>query len=105
MLRVAAGDERSDAALAELAAVASVVVAAVADQRVGSTARAADATAHGRHAVDERDHLRHVVSVTAGEGEGKRDPCLVDDQVVFGAQPSTVNRARTRRAAPFFACT
>jgi hypothetical protein len=102
---LAAGDLRCDAALAELAAVALRVVAAVCDELVGSATRPADDSAHGRDPVDERDQLADVVAVAACECKGERDACLVDDQVVFGAEPSTVNRARARRAAPFFACT
>jgi hypothetical protein len=45
------------------------------------------------------------MAVAAGECVGERDPALVDDQVVFGAQPSTVDRARARLGAPLFACT
>lgn len=100
----AAGDHRFDPALAELAPVASEVVAAIADELVGSAARPAHGPAHGRYTVDKRDHLGDIVAVAAGEGEGKRDAALVDDQVVFGAQPSTVNRARACLGAPLFAC-
>jgi hypothetical protein len=71
---------------------------------VGSAARPAHGPAHGRYTVDKRDHLGDIVAVAAGEGEGKRDAALVDDQVVFGAQPSTVNRARACLGAPLFAC-
>ena len=105
VLCLAAGDDWLDPPLSELPAVAVVVVAAIADKLVGSAARSPDDAAHGRHTVDQRDQLSDVVAVTAGEREGKRDTALVDQEVVFRAQPSTVNRARARLGAPFFACT
>ena len=105
VLGLAAGDDRCDPSLSQLPAVALGVVAAVAEELVGSAARSTDEAAHGRHSVEQWDQLGDVVAVAAGEREGERDAALVDDQVVFGAQPSTVNRAGARLAAPFFACT
>ena len=105
MLGPAARDHRFDPALAKLPAVAVVVVAAIADQLVRPLAGPADDPAHGRDPVDEREQLCDVMAVAAGERVGERDPALVDDQVVFGAQPSTVNRARARLGAPLLACT
>ncbi len=105
MLGCAARDHRSDPALAEPTPVASVVVAAVSNELIGAAARPADEPAHGRDLVDQRDQLGDVVAVAAGEREGERKAALVDDQVVFRAQPSTVDRARARLGAPLFACT
>ena len=83
--------------------MASEVVAAIADELVGAAARPADEPTHGWYPVDEREQLGDIVAVAAGEGEDERDAALVDDQVVFGAQPSTVNRALARLGAPLFA--
>jgi hypothetical protein len=105
VLGLATRDERLDPSPPKLSAVAVGVVAAVADKLVGSAAGPADDPAHGRYPIEEREQLGDVVAVAAGEGAGERDSALVDDQVVFGAQPSTVNRARARLAAPLFACT
>jgi hypothetical protein len=102
---LAAGDHGLDPTLAEFASVGLRVVAAVGDELVGTAAGAADDPPNRRDGVDERDQLGDVVAVAAGEREGERDAALVDDQVMFGAQPSTVNWARARRPAPFFACT
>jgi len=97
---VASGDLGFDAALAELAAAARVVVAAVAGDAVGAPSRPADLAAHRRHAIDERDQLGAVVAVTARERPGERDPAALDEQVVFGSVSGSINRARARRAAP-----
>jgi hypothetical protein len=102
---LAPGDDRPDSQLPELAPVAVVVVAAVADELGGPSARPADEAAHGRDPVEERDQLGDVVAVAACEREGEWDPALVDDRVMFGAQPSAVNRARARLGVPLFACT
>jgi len=105
VLGVAPRDLRSDPALAELAATAWVVVGAIAGDPVGPPARSADLAAHRRDAIDERNQLRAVVTVTAGERPRERDPAALDEEVMLGARPSAVNRARARRAAPLFACT
>ena len=49
---LAAGDLRSDSALAQLAAVAVVVVAAVGEQPVRSLTRPTDLAAHRRYSID-----------------------------------------------------
>lgn len=102
---LAAGDLRGDAALAQLAAVAVGVVAAVGGQPVGPLTRPADLAAYRRHAVDQRDQLGDVVAVAAGERPGERDAGRIDEEVVFRAVSGSVNRARARLGAPFFACT
>ena len=79
----AAGDLWLDPALAELAAVAVVVVAAVGADPVGPAARTADAAAHRRDPFDERDQLGDVVAVAARERPGERDPGRVDQEVVL----------------------
>ena len=101
----AAGDLRGDAAAAELAAVFVVVVAAVGAEPVGPPARPADFAADGRDTVDERDQLGDVVTVAAGDGPGERDPGRVYEKVMLRAVSGSINRARTRFGAPFFACT
>jgi hypothetical protein len=45
------------------------------------------------------------VAVAAGNAPGERDPRRVDQKVVLGAVSGSINRARARRGAPFFACT
>jgi hypothetical protein len=102
---LAAGDLGPDPARAKLAAVGGVVVAAVSGQSVGATARPADLAAHRWHAVEQRDQLGDVMAVTARDRPGERDPRRVDQEVVFGAVSGSINRARARRGAPFFACT
>jgi hypothetical protein len=101
----APGDLGLDPAAAELATVALVVVAAVCAQSVGSSAWPADLPAHRRHTVDERNQLGHVMSVSARDRPGKRDPGRVYEKVVLGARSGSINRARARFGAPFFACT
>jgi hypothetical protein len=75
---VAACDLGFDAALAELAAAARVVVGAVAGDTVRPPARPADLAAHRRHSVNERDQLGTVVAVAARERPGERDPAALD---------------------------
>ena len=100
-----AGDLGRDPALAQLATVLVVVVAAVGGDAIGSLPRAANNAAHRWNALDERDELGYVVAVAAGERPGERDPRRVYEKVMLGPVSGSINRARARRGAPFFACT
>lgn len=100
---LAAGDLRLDPSLPELAPVLVVVVAAVCGHSLGPPARAADLAAHRRDTLDERDQLGDVVAVATRERPGERDPGRVDQEVVLGAVSGSINRARARFGAPFFA--
>ena len=105
VLAFAAGDLRRDAAATELAPVAVGVVATVGGQPLRPSARATDAAAHRRHRVEQRDQLGDVVAVTARERPGERDPGRVDQEVLLRPVSGSINRARARLGAPFFACT
>jgi hypothetical protein len=105
VLGLAPRDLGRDAALAELAAVAVVVVATIGSEARRSASRPADLAANRRHAVDERDQLSAVVAVAAGQRPGERDPRRVYEKVMLGAVSGSINRARARLGAPFFACT
>jgi len=88
----AGGDPRRDPALAELAAVAVVVVAAVGEQLPRPAAGPAASAPDRRNGIDQRDELGDVVAVAAGEADGQRDAAVVDDQVVRGAGAAAVDR-------------
>jgi hypothetical protein len=105
VLGLAARDLCGDAASAELAPVLVVVVAAVGGDTVGPPPRSPDLAAHRRHALDQWDQLGNVVAVAAGDRPGERDPARVYEKVMLGAVSSSINRARARFGAPFFACT
>jgi hypothetical protein len=105
VLGLAAGDLRRDPALTQFAATSVVVVAAVSADTVGTPPGSAGPAGHRRHAVDERDQLGAVVAVAARERPSERDAGRVDEEVVLGAVSGSINRARARRGAPFFACT
>ena len=105
VLAVSLRDLRSDPALAELPAMAVVVVAAVGGDPRRPPSRPADLAPHRWDAIDERDHLGDIVAVAACEPPGERDPRRVDEEVVLGAVSGSIDRARARLGAPFFACT
>ena len=105
VLGLATSDLRLDVAGAEFAPVLVVVVAAVGGDSVGSPAWSADLAAYRWHALDKRNQLGDVVAVAAGDRPGKRDPGRVYEQVMLGAVSGSINWARARRGAPFFACT
>ena len=99
------GDLGCDPADSDEAAVLVVVVAAVGAHDFGAAAWSADQTADWWHAVDQGDQLGDIVSVAASERPGERDPARIYEQVMLGAVSGSINRARARRGAPFFACT
>ena len=105
VLGLAAGDLGADAAPPELAPVLVVVVAAIGDDTAGSLSRSPDLAAHRWDALDQRDQLRDVIAVSAGDRPGERDPGRVYEKMMLGAVSGSINRARARRGAPFFACT
>ena len=65
MLGLAARDDWFDPAVAYEAAVLVMVVAAISDDAVGTTARPANSAAHRRHGIQQRDQLGDVVAVAA----------------------------------------
>jgi hypothetical protein len=79
-----------------------VVVAAVGDQRPGSSSWPADTAADGRHAVEQLKDLRDVIAVATGQRPGERDPAVYE-QMVLAAPPAAIDRTGTRLGAPFFA--
>jgi hypothetical protein len=105
VLGLAACDRRRDSAPAELAPVLVVVIPPISGDALRPAARPADLAAHRRHALHQRHELGYVVAVAAGDRPGERDAGGVDQEVMLGAASGSVNRARPRRGAPFFACT
>jgi hypothetical protein len=103
MLGLAAGDHRLNASSPKQAAVRVVVVAAVGDHALGATTRSSWPARDGRHVVEQRDQLGDVVAIAARDGPGEREPRAVDEEVVLGAGTASVDRARARFGAPFFA--
>jgi hypothetical protein len=101
----AAGNARSDAALAKLAAVDVVVVAAVGEQLPRTTARPPASPPDRRHGVDQGDQPGDVIAVTTGEADRERDAAGVDDQVVLAAGPPAVDRRRADLIPPLSART
>jgi hypothetical protein len=82
-----------------------VVVATIGSDPQRATAGASDLAAYRWHSLEEREQLGDVVAVAARQGPGERDPARVYEKVVLGAGSGSINRARARRGAPFFACT
>ena len=105
VLGLAAGDLGGDPEAAQQTSVLVVVVAAVGGDPFRPTARPADQPSHGRYALEEGEQLGDVIAVAACERPGKRDSGGVYQEVVLGAGSGSINRARARLGAPFFACT
>ncbi len=91
MLGGAPRDHRLHTAAPQVAAVLVVVVAAVGDHLVRALARPAAFARNGTEAIDEREQLRHVVAISAGQLDAQWQLVKVHDQVMFGASAGAVN--------------
>ncbi len=95
MWEAAAGDRGFDARCLDESAVFVVVVAAVAEEAVGSVAWPSDQAGDGRGLLQQGYQLGDVVAVSAGRRDGEWDALAVDDEVVLGARTGSVDRAGT----------
>jgi hypothetical protein len=82
-----------------------VVIATVGIDLVRAPAGPPAAAAHRRDGTDQGQELGDVVAVAAGQRDCQRDPVRFGDQVVLGAGPGTVDRARPGFGPPFSART
>ena len=83
VLCLPAGDLGADAAAAELAAVLVVVIAAVGEQPLGALAGPPRPAGHRSDSIEQRQQLRDVVAVPAGQADRQRDSARVGDQMVL----------------------
>ena len=68
---------------AQLAPVALMVVAAVANDLRWALPRPSGQAPNRGDALDERNELGDVVAVAAGQGARERDPCCIDEEVML----------------------
>ena len=101
--RLTSGYLGFDAARLECSAVDGEVVGAVGADAVGSATGPADLPTNRWHPVNKRDQLGAVVTVPTGDGPREREPAAVYQEVVFRAVSGSINWARARFGAPFFA--
>jgi hypothetical protein len=99
----AAGDDGLDAFDPDPAAVAVVVVAAIGVKLVGSSARSSSFASDRRDLVEQRQQLSDVVAVPAGQTDRERNTTGFGEDMVLGARPRAVDRARTRFGPPLSA--
>ena len=101
---LAASDDQFDPSLPDETAVFVVVVAAVSDQGPRPAAWPSGPASDGWHPLEQFDKLGDIVAVAAGERPGERDPAAVYEEMVLAARAASIDGARTRFRAPFFAC-
>ncbi len=91
------GDYRSDAALAEAAAMRVGVVAPVGIDDLGLVQRSAASAANGWDSVDQRQQLRDIVAVRAGQNRADRNSVGIYEDVVFGPWSCAIGGVRPRQ--------
>src|SRR5439155_10939593 len=94
-------DDRFEPSLPDEAAVLVVVVAAVGEDAVGALPRPTAAAANRRHPVEQREQLRDVVAVGAGECPGERDTAAVYEEMLLAPAAAAVDRLGPVCEPPF----
>ena len=94
------GEFGADAPLPEGSAVQVGVVAAVPDHRVRPPARASRPAPHRWDRVHQSQELGDVARVGGGQHTRERQPVRVGGQVMLGAEPAAIDRARSSLVAP-----
>ena len=92
MFGTALGDHRLDTAIAQCSSMSLGVVTAIGVDNARSLQRVAAQSANRRNRVDQRQQLRDVVDVRAGQDRGKRGAVSVGDDVVLGTGSRTIGR-------------
>lgn len=102
VLDAAFGDDGFDPAGPEQAAVLVVVIAAIGEEPVGLAAWAAWLARDrlGVQLLEQRDQLRDVVAVAAGQRDRERDPGRVNEEMVLGARAATIDRGGSGQEPP-----
>jgi hypothetical protein len=80
----APGGDRSDATLAKSAAMRVEVVAEVGVDDLGLAKRSASYASNRQDGVDQRQQLRDIVAIRAGQDDADRNAVRVYEDVVFG---------------------
>lgn len=97
MFGTALGDHRLDTAIAQCSSMSLGVVTAIGVDNARSLQRVAAQSANRRNRVDQRQQLRDVVDVRAGQDRGKRGAVSVGDDVVLGTGSRTIGRVWPRQ--------
>ena len=95
MRRAALGELRGDAALPEPVSMRLRVVAAVALDESGCVDGPTGAPAERRHRIDQRQQLRHVVSVRGRQERDERNPVRVSENMMFRPGLAAIGRVRS----------
>lgn len=93
---IATRDEREDAVAPELLAMSAGVICAVAEDGDRSTTSVSERVFERRDARDQRQQLRDVVRIGAGDDGRERHAAAVGHQMMLGARARAIGGIRTR---------
>lgn len=100
VLGISSGNERFYANLAQRLSICLRIVRTIRIKLLEAISRRPTLSCNGRHVINQRQQLRHVVPIGGGEANDDGHTVAVSQQMVFGAWFSAVYRARTGRFAP-----
>src|SRR5277367_3904252 len=83
MWRSSSRDDCADAATRQLHSVGIGIVSTITHHFLGLAQRRTRLAGNRRNRVDERNQLRHVIAIGAGEDRGKRYTARINNDVVF----------------------
>ena len=94
------GDHRLDTAIAQRSSISLRVVSAIGANLTRSVQWAAAQSANRRNRVNQRQQLRDVVDVRAGQDRGKQRAVGVGDDLALGAGSRAIGGVRAGFAPP-----
>ena len=93
---IATSDEGKNSVTPQLLAVGSGIVGAVGEDGSRPATSVPVMVFQGRDAGDQRQQLRHVVRIGAGDDGRERDAAAVGHQMMLGARARAIGGIRTR---------
>ena len=100
MLGRSIGQQRSDAAQPQLLSMRLRPIGSISLHQIGTMPRASGWAFHRHNRIHQRQQLRHIMRVGAGERHGQGNATGIRDDVMLRPFSGAIGRIRTRFFAP-----
>ena len=100
VLRSSLSENRLDSQRSKDPAVRLRIISPVSLKLLRTSSGTTDLSRYPSYGLNQRNQLRHVVAVGAGDRDGQRDTLGIREEVVFGAHFPSIRRIRTRLRPP-----